>query len=76
MDSQFTPFKKQQSPVLDAQWRLFRAKAGASVVVLVALSSAVLAPRSDFTLYAYSVGSLLLLGSFYSAIRTPFDVDA
>lgn len=51
---------KDPSPILESQWKLFRAKAVASFVVVVSLGLGLSIPGSPVSLYADSIGSIVL----------------
>lgn len=63
---------KDKSPLLTSQWKLFRAKAVASLVVVISLALGIWLPHSIASLYSDSVGSMVLaaflLYSSYSII--------
>lgn len=61
--------RKELSPILESQWRLFRAKAAASSVVAVSLLLALAAPSLTWLQYVDPIGSLMLGGFLlYSAV--------
>jgi divalent metal cation (Fe/Co/Zn/Cd) transporter len=68
----YLSYCRSRSPISDSQWRLFRAKTMATVVVLASLSGAVLFPTAAWSLYIDGVGSILLsvfmLWSAYSLV--------
>ncbi|MCB9029628.1 MAG: cation diffusion facilitator family transporter [Deltaproteobacteria bacterium] len=53
-------FLNDPSPVVDSQWRLFRAKAFATFVVAISLGLGLIWGSNGWTIYADPVGSLLL----------------
>jgi ferrous-iron efflux pump FieF len=67
-------FSKTSSPVADSQWRLFRAKTLATVVVVLSLSGALFLPHFSWSAYIDGVGSvglsLFMLWSAYSLISS------
>ena len=56
----YLSYKSSRSPISDSQWRLFRAKTMATVVVLGSLSGAMFFPQANWSLYVDGVGSILL----------------
>ena len=63
---------RDPSPILTSQWKLFRAKAVASLVVVLSLGCSFWLPGASITLYSDSIGSIVLaaflLYSSYSII--------
>lgn len=70
----YISFSKTSSPVADAQWRLFRAKTLATVVVGCSLGGALFFPTHFWSTYIDGVGSiglsLFMLWSAYSLISS------
>ena len=70
--SNYYLFQTDPSPVLDAQWRLFRAKTFAVVVVSISVGSALLPSLNPYSAYIDTGGSLclaaFLLWSAYSIL--------
>ena len=66
--------KRSPSPVIEAQWKLFRAKTLATTVVVVTISGALLSSNKLVGLYLDPIGSLILalflLHSSYSMVST------
>ena len=61
--------RRSPSPITDSQWRLFRAKTFATVVVALSLGCALLFDHQSWTLYVDPTGSLVLAGfMLYSAL--------
>jgi ferrous-iron efflux pump FieF len=56
----YLSYKSSRSPISDSQWRLFRAKTMATVVVLASLSGTMFFPQANWSLYVDGVGSILL----------------
>lgn len=73
--------RRESSPVLESQSKLFRAKAFASVVVCASLLCSLLLPQSQISLLADPIGSILLgifllysaFGMFSASIRDLLD---
>jgi cation diffusion facilitator family transporter len=65
---------KESSPLMDSQWRLFRMKAYANMVVLVSMIIAIVCARYPWAVYIDPVGSVIIIGfllqSGYGMIRT------
>jgi ferrous-iron efflux pump FieF len=70
----FTTFLKTGSPIADSQWRLFRAKTLATLVVAASLSGAIFFPTASWSIYIDGVGSialsLFMLWSSYTLISS------
>lgn len=66
--------QKSPSPVIEAQWKLFRAKTVATSIVVITLGMSVLSTHSAFSIYLDPIGSLVLalflLHSSYSMVST------
>ena len=64
--------KHDPSPILTSQWKLFRAKTVASLVVVLSLGSSIWLPGATIALYSDPIGSIFLasflLYSAYSII--------
>lgn len=61
--------KQAPSPMMDSQWRLFRAKSCASIIVVCSLAPSMVGNLQNVLWYADPVGSLLLSGFLlYSAM--------
>jgi ferrous-iron efflux pump FieF len=54
--------QQEQSPIMESQWRLFRAKAVVNVTVISALGLSVLLRRFTWSLYVDPIGSLIVAG--------------
>lgn len=67
-------YQRSPSPVIEAQWKLFRAKTIATSIVVITLGTSVISTNSAFTLYLDPIGSLVLalflLHSSYSMVST------
>lgn len=62
--------KKEPSPLMDSQWRLFRLKAFANIVVLATLVLAILCAGYPWAVYIDPLASFAVMGIlFYSGIR-------
>lgn len=65
---------KESSPLMDSQWRLFRMKAYANMVVLVSMIIAIVCARYPWAVYIDPLGSIIIIGfllqSGYGMIRT------
>jgi ferrous-iron efflux pump FieF len=70
----YIAFTKSSSPVADSQWRLFRAKTLATLVVVISLSGALFLPHYSWSAYVDGVGSiglsLFMLWSAYSLVSS------
>lgn len=70
----YISFSKTSSPVADSQWRLFRAKTLATVLVVISLSGALFFPNYGWSAYLDGFGtvglSLFMLWSAYSLISS------
>jgi len=61
--------KRSPSPIIDSQWRLFRAKTFATVVVSISIGVALFTGNTGWTIYIDPTGSIVLAGfMLYSAI--------
>ncbi|MDO9324874.1 MAG: cation diffusion facilitator family transporter [Methanoregula sp.] len=62
--------RREPSPLMDAQWRLFRLKSFANLVVLLTLVLAILCTGSPWAMYIDPIGSFAVMGILlYSGLR-------